>query len=508
MKQQKLTGIICLLVVLLLVSACGDTGSYHNALPKDAALVISADLSTMVDKSGLNNEDGKTALDRLSNALKSGMEGTDELIDQIVENPEESGLELTDRIFFFSEPQLGRLGLLVKVSKKGKVKELMKTLQQQHICEESRETDGCIWTVMGKVLVAYNSQAFLALAEPSSTDAKSMQHAAAMLLRQGGADGFSASDDFRQMQQEQGDIVVYTSMDLLPSDVLAPFTMGVSAEMKQKDVKYISTVKFLQGKAIVDIRSHTTDAIMKECHRKRLEAMAPIKGKYLDFFPANTLCWVSGNVDGSRIYSLLCENPVVRQEFENAMMPIDFESVFSSIKGDMALAFTDWSGEHFIAYADVTNAEFLQEFEGLKPLLALTGGRMQLVNHGTNAYEFRMSNSFSRAFSSIWLGVKGDHFYITNDQGLIDARVPGLTLRDNPWGQRVPGNYFFFALNANVVHHTFSNVMKKANVTAQFLSILAGMDYMTIESSDGINAHIELVQKNKDKNFLQSIWQN
>ena len=63
-----------------------------------------------------------------------------------------------------------------------------------------------------------------------------------------------------------------------------------------------------------------------------------------------------------------------------------------------------------LIYADVTNKDFLQSFEDLKPLLAMTGGQMQLNSTGKDQYEFRMYRQ------SIWFGVKDNLLYISNNE--------------------------------------------------------------------------------------------
>ena len=490
----------------LLLTACGSRHSYECALPKDAALVVRTDLAAMAAKSGLNDKAGKNAMRRLREALKSGMEGSSELIDRMMDNPDESGLDLKSAVYLFAEPQGDRFGLLVKVLQRGKVDDLLQTLAKQQLCEEVRESDGCRWTALGKVLVAYNRSAFVAMVDPATADAREMQHAVAMLLRQDEQSGFAASPHYRQLQQEQGDIVVYASMNLLPQQWLAPLTMSLSAELKQEEVNSLSVIHFESGKAVMDIRSLTTDPVMLSFREKLHRVVAPVEGKYLDLFPANTLCWMTGRIDGEAFYRWLMENPVVARELDSSMLPIDFESIFSSVKGDVALALTDLTGQHFIAYADVTDSGFLRTFEDLKPLLALTGGQMKLLDDGDDAYEFRTSGGWTGR-GSLWFGVRNSRLYITNDRNLVDARVLGLSLRDNPWGSRVAGKYFYLALNANVVSHTFSRQLKGNDVLAQFLAILAGLDYLTVESEDGVNAHVELVMKDRKRNFLQNIWQ-
>lgn len=507
MKANEILRFLGLAIVLLLCS-CGKQGNYENALPKDAALVLQADFASMVSKSGLGRAQGKKALGHLGDLLKSGMEGSDDLIDKIMENPEESGLELSEKVYFFAEPQVNHIGLIAKVSDKGKVKDLLEELRRQAICEDTHKGDGCVWAEMGNVLIAYNSTAFLALADPKGDDASDNLHAAEKLLRQSDGEGFTSTDNYSKMQTETGDLCAFLSLNLLPSSLPSLLSMGVSGEMKLEDIKYVSTLNFVEGKAVLDVKSITTDKVMLDFLENMQKASSGIGGDYLDAFPANTLSWMGGNIDGSALYEIFCGNPLIRQQMENPFMPIDIESIFSAIKGDVALAFTDLSGQHFIAYADVTNSEFLQTFEDLKPVLAMTGGMMKLINAGENAYELRVPRRMAGPFARVWFGVSGNRLYVTNDVDLIGARVLGLSLKANPWGKQVAGKSFYFALNANVIHETFSEMLTGEGVTAQLLSILAGLDYLTIESADGINAKAELALKNKKTNFLQYLWQN
>ena len=80
-----------------------------------------------------------------------------------------------------------------------------------------------------------------------------------------------------------------------------------------------------------------------------------IKGACLEYFPANTLVWAGGNINGKGIYDLLCENPTIKQALDNSMLPIDIEGIFSSIHGDVAVGYNSLSNNDLLIYADVTN---------------------------------------------------------------------------------------------------------------------------------------------------------
>lgn len=87
----------CLLLVAVLLASCSKKNNYENVLPKDAAMVVSVDLVSMAEKSGLSGDEGAPVVARLNEALKSGAEGAGELIDKITKDPSESGLDLTEK---------------------------------------------------------------------------------------------------------------------------------------------------------------------------------------------------------------------------------------------------------------------------------------------------------------------------------------------------------------------------------------------------------------------------
>ena len=499
----------CLLLVAVLLASCSKKNNYENVLPKDAAMVVSVDLVSMAEKSGLSGDEGAPVVARLNEALKSGAEGAGELIDKITKDPSESGLDLTEKIYYFIESGCVSTGLVIRVSDQDKLEDLLNALHNQQVCEKPVEAEGCMWTSMGRVLVTYTDDAFLALLDLKGGEAKDMLHMASMLLRQTEKDGFTATSDFQQMKNQKGDIVLLSSLDLLPGEYVTPLTMGVSATLDLKNIKALSTISFEKGKIVMDVQDITTDKVMTSLVEKQLQATNPVKGTYLDTFPANTFFWMSGNVDGNKIYQLLCENPTVRQQFESSIMPIDFEAIFGSIKGDVAVAVTNPLQNGFIAYADVTNSQFLQTFEDLKPLLALTNGQMQLINRGADSYEFRMRNGSMMGLRagnvSFWFGVKNNRLYFTNDYNLVDTRVPGLTLRDCPWGQKVSGKRCFVGMNFTSASDQAKQLLGNNSQYAPAIGVLRILDYMTVETVDYKTSHIELTTKSKDKNVLQTL---
>ena len=85
-----------LVAIVLLMASCSSESEYANAIPKDAAMVMSFDFKTMAEKSGINGKGGEKVVAKLTDALKSGLEGEAyKTAEKIIQNPSESGLSFT-----------------------------------------------------------------------------------------------------------------------------------------------------------------------------------------------------------------------------------------------------------------------------------------------------------------------------------------------------------------------------------------------------------------------------
>lgn len=497
------------MAVLLCLTACSGKKDYERVLPEDAALIAAFDLRSVATKSGLAGETGQPAVGRLADLLKSGMEGSDGLIDNIISDPQESGLSFTDKAYFFAGARAAFAGLLMHTVDEGKLTGLLEKLEELHVCEPLREGDGCTWTVMGKVLVAYNDDAFVAVMNSGGRNPDDMQHMVAMWLRQERERSFAATADFASMQEAESDVAVFASLALFPERTIRPLTMGISAALKPEDVKVLAAVRFEPGRLSADIRSFTTDKVMQEMVSRYLEATSPVAGSYLDVFPANTPGWATARVDGSQLYRLLNRHPAVRHRFEHSIMPLDFRAIFSAVKGDVSFTVTNPLYGEFIAHADVTGTSFLQTIESLKPMIALTGGQMRLTDRGENAYEFYAMDGSALDMRPgplrVWFGVKEGRLYLTNREDLIDRNVLGLSLRDTEWGKTVKGKRLFASLNfATLMELVSPSLNKDMEIPPLFVG-LDKMDRLTVSMGEDRQVQIELMCKDRTKNILEQM---
>lgn len=495
-----------LLVVMALLASCSESSEYTNAIPKDAAMVVSLDFKSMAQKSGINGKEGESVVTKLTEVLKSGLEGEAyATAEKIVKNPAETGLSLTDKVYLFITPNSNTFAVVAKVLSEGKVKSLMQSLKEQQLCSDLKSESGCTWTTVGNGLCVYNNGTFL-LVGTLDSDPEGMKGTVLAWMRQDAANSYASTSDFAKLRDTKGEINVVANMSVLPREATMQMRMGMPADLKLEDIKCLLTTTFEKGKIVVDFESLIENKELIALYERQTQTSTPLKGTYMEYFPANTLLWASGNFNGEAVYNLLCENPTIKQSLDNPMLPIDLKTIFSAIHGDIAIGFSSLVTNDLLVYADVTNKEFLKAFEELRPLLALSGGQMKLNSTGTDQYEFRMYNQ------SIWFGVKDKMFYLSNNEQMADeaGRRYGVSLQNTTWTSEVTKNRSFMAFNTVELLNELNAAPYLSRMLGQeavviMKNVFGPCEYIDVMAPDWKNGQMNIVMKDKDTNVLQLI---
>lgn len=508
--MKKMKGKFSLLVgAIMLLISCSPKGDYVNVLPRDASVVAAFDFATMAEKGGLNEIEGERLITKLTDALTSGLsEKATRTIERIIRHPSESGLSFTDKVFLFTTPNSGTIGLLAKVESRSKVENLLKVFQDEHLLTPLRNEDDCTWTQMGEALCAYNHTAFLFLASNTS-DASSLQNTLLMLMRQDTERSYAATPDFARLQTAQGEVDAIISLSALPTGLTARMRIGMSADLKLEDIRCLFSVRFLPGRITVNAETLTENTTWQLLCNEQVASTAPLDGHLLDYYSAGTLFWAGGHLNGRGLYELLCQNATVRQALENPFLPIDMKTIFSAIQGNLCVGYSSFASDELLAYADVTNTDFLQTIENLRPLLALSEGRLKLLSDGPYRYEFRVAGQ-----RSLWFGVKDNHlFYLSTNKRLADeaGRSYGASLQQMPWSGDVTQARIFLALNASRLTDDMTKVPRmrdsfswlRGKNSPLLRILLAPCAYATLSVPDWKRAQLNMVMKDKGTNILR-----
>ena len=493
-------------VGLMILGACTPRTEYTHALPKDASVVIGLELDEMAGKAGLNAEPGKNVVGKLAVLMKSGLKGdAAQLAERIINRPAESGLSFDEKVYLFATPHANAFALVAKVEDEGKLETLVEVLREEQICAPLREESGCRWTQFGQALCAFNNGTFL-LMQNSTGDAANIKGTLLSLMRQKEGEGFAALPEFARVKAEGNDIASVVSLSALPYRLTAQLRMGLSADIRLEDIKYLITANFEPGRVVVDSESLVQNPKILSFFDAMDKVIQPIEGKYLDFYPGNTMLWAGGHINGKELYNMLCRNPTIKQVLDNPLLPVDVEDIFSSVEGDFAIGNASLLTGEYLLYADVTNAGFLSTFEDLRPLLALTRGQVTLNRTAENQY---VLGSY---LGNFWFGVKDNRLYVTNSRTLAEeaGRTFGASLGVKPWAGSVKDNRLYASANLSALTGALGEIRglsltgnKQVDMAMQML--FGQCDYLTMGMPDWRHARMELVLKDKNTNLLQLI---
>ena len=485
-----------MLAALLLLAACSPQTEYTHAIPKNASVVMGMELDEMATKAGLNGATGEKVVANLKTLVKGGLQGdAAQLAERIIEHPAESGLSFDDKVYLFATPHTEAIAVLAKVTDEGKVETLLEALEKESLATPLREESGCRWTQMGGALCAFNNGTFLLL-QPSRGDAAGMKGTLLSLMRQEQGEGFSALPEFAKVKAEGNDMASVINLSAVPYEWTTPLRMGLSSNLRLEDIKYFVAANFEQGRVVVNSESLIQNPMVLSFFDAMDKVMQPIGGKYLDFYPGNTLLWAGGNIQGKTLYQMLCQNPTIKQVLDNPLLPVDVEYIFSSIEGDFSIGFDN---QNYLLYADVTNSGFLKTFEDLRPLLALTGGQITLDNVGKDEYLMRTY------YGNFWFGVKNNRLYVTNNGTWAEeaGRTYGASLAVKPWASEVKDNRLLASLNMAEMANMRITLTGNASVDGAIQLVKSQCNYLNASMTDWRHGKAELVLKDKDMNLLQ-----
>ena len=113
MKKSLFPRLALMAVVVALISACSEKKfEYTNVIPANASTVVSINMKSLVDKAGLNDKENKEAQQKLTDAMKSGMNAaTIPQIEMIKETTKKNGIRSKAPLFDLNSEAITSTGI-------------------------------------------------------------------------------------------------------------------------------------------------------------------------------------------------------------------------------------------------------------------------------------------------------------------------------------------------------------------------------------------------------------
>ena len=483
------------LLLIFTLTNCSSKSDYTSVIPKNASLVIGFDFKSMYEKSGVKEtKEGDQLIASLTKLLIDQFGNENEKrIKEYIENPEKTGLRLTDKVYVFSSYQSKFFGLVMHISSASRWKKLIESENKQ-----LNKENGIYYQVEDNAVMAFNGNTLLVVSSQYPSDIE-LKDQAIMLMKEESKENTSA--DIKQVFDKKDDINLYLDLNCISDEYLSGIKMGLPADFKPEDVKFFASVVFEKGRVNIKLNNITRNPKVVDIFNQLSKVTSQINGKFMNLFPSNTLLWLGSNIKGKELLDLLEQNPAIKNNIQFSEIPVDLERIISSVRGDVAIGINSVATPSFTIYAEINDDTFLQNtLDELNPFVDMAMGMASLNKISNNLYVFRAYPSIQ-----VWFGVEKNMLFVSNSQFAADhfAQTIAGSLNNNEWGRKVTSNNSFIVLNcAQLISDSMYSGLSRDN---PINLVLSPFDYIEFYKVDEQNGELNLVLKDKSTNLLEQI---
>lgn len=507
MKKNLFFHFSVLAVLVVLISACSSKKQeYTNIIPSNASPVISINLKSLADKAGTNDKENKEAMQKLTDALKSGMNAaTFQQLEAIMKDPAKSGVDINAPVYVFSAPALPYTTFVAKMTNEDDLLKLLEVTENEQLTSHVTEADGYSFANVNKqALIAFTPTTFMIVAYERASQLEGAKEGIATLLKQTPENRINTSEAFKKMQSLKGDMNMLISTSSVLGNLANQMNYGMAKNIDLKDLMALGSLSFEKGKIEMKVEYYTENAELKAILEKQVKSTRPIENTFLKYFPKSTLALLSIGVNGEEFYNVLQENEQFRNEF-SITKAAEVKDLFSTFQNDITLGLinvTLSSNPSFLAYASIKDSAPLKALYEKKAELGLKRGE-DIVKLNEDEYLYKSRNI------NIFFGIRDKQMYATNDELLYKNACKNAdpSAKGTDFASGMKGNHSAFVINAEAVLDL--PVIKMmvgfgGNEYSTYYTLLGNISYLEAVG-DGNNATVTLQLKDKNVNALKQI---
>lgn len=502
MKKKRSLHLLVLTVLIVFASSCSQKAEYTHAIPADATQLISINLMTLAEKAGIKDKENKEALNKLTDAMKSGMNATTfQHLESVMKDPAKSGLDMTAPVYFFNSSTFDHATIVAKVSNENDLKTFLEVAQKEQLSTPIASGNGYSFAIIeGQAVLAFNANTFLAVSCDCSSDLDKVKEGIANLLKQTDANSIVKNSAFKKMQKMSGDINALIASSDLVDAYTKQLKYNLPTNIELKDLMIFGSLSFEKGKIEMQIECFTENKELEEMFEKRMKSTCPIENTFIKYFPKSTIALLSLGVNGQQMYNLFMENEDFRKELPITKAP-DLQNIFTIFESDLTIGLIDITMSNipsFLAYASVKNSTPLKNLYEKKAEL-----REDLVKLSEDEYVYKTKNM------NLFFGVRDKQMYATNDELLYKniCKPVEPSIKDTDFASELKGKRSGFVINAEAVLQ-LPVVKMLGEYGGQeyntFYSLANNISYLEATSDDE-KATITLQLKDKNVNALKQI---
>lgn len=507
MVKKMISRLSALTLLIVCLMACSKQAEYTYVIPADATTVVSIDLKALFEKSGLKDKENEALKEKMLNSFKNEMTAsTYQQFEKIMKDPRESGIDVTEPVYFFLSNRFSLPTLVAKVSDENRLHASLEILDKEKISTVPvTEADGYSYMQVDKSFFAFNKNvAILCLLDKNLT-MEEAQKSITALMKQDQKNSIASKEFFKKVNNGKGDVNFYTKTEsTFNKEFSSQLAWGLSSKIKPEDLNFLGHLTFEKGQITFGGECYTENEEVKRLLKEQEKVFKKIEGNFMGYFPNSTLGFFNLAINGKELYNLLKENKEFRQSLSMAKAA-DVEKLLQTFDGDLSVGVINVSLDKmptFAAYAKVKENDFLQELYKRKNELGLSK-RDQLLQLDKNKYVLKSGANH------LFFGIKEQTFYVTNDDLIYKniATETAHSLKETPFFSEMKGKMCFSVLNISELLELPMVKMLMAlggEEMKMYGDATANASVLTL-SSDSEQSELKLVLKDQKTNALKQI---
>ncbi len=334
-KGRKFYVVLALVVVaafgiVLYLNLRPDNG-YRSAIPRDAKAVMVLDFTQTAQNLGFTVKDLMLHYDKMSN----------------------TGVDFGKPLYGFVA-QNGNMGLVASIANP---EQLDENLHNMGFETETRR--GLIWCVIGNFLMSHDDEKVLVMGPTTINMSHDLYEQMAELMIQGS----SESDILVSLDEQPGEIKLYTHADVLPESVTNHIAMHLpeGADLSKVEVK--AAVRVTNRKVAFEANLDFEDDRLKDYFVEFNRSFHPINGRLLNLAPADPVFWACANIEGDHHLELMRHYKRLRPVLAALNTQLDADQIINAVEGDVSVSvpMISLDGLHALVLAELKSAEFSED---------------------------------------------------------------------------------------------------------------------------------------------------
>lgn len=498
--MKKTLRLFFALCVMLLVGTACDDSEYVNLIPADATFVASVDMRRMAEKGELKDSRITSLINGYMGLVVSG--GDRQKMTEIMEDPGKTGLDFTAPVYLF-KTRSECIGITMKVNNEGRFEDFIKLLSGQGLCGNPVERDGLKWnSLLEDIDFAYNENSVLFLVSLDNEGGAMSKVEINALYALDKDRAFVGTEHYSRMSDQGKDVVVYSNMSAMSSDVAGKIMSFFPSGIRSTDIEVIATLDFSVARAVLSAELYSENEKVQQMMKEGGDNLRKIEGRYADS-PSKDFCaWACCNVNGEWLLNFLKRDKEIRQMLFLLERGIDIEMMIKAIDGDVAISFpntfvtSDTDNVDFIATANVTNTDFLNDVDYWRKSMKDYG--VTLESAGKNTFMLKTGD-----YELQW-GVEDDNLFFTTPAACRQNAFSPRSEVLKPHIGEINNSLLYVYVNLESLPlREIAMVTGMNGMAGDRLSAFESVVFR-IEDTDKIELVLSL--KDKEKNFLKTLF--